>query len=104
VWRGLLSGRWDVVDHFDADGRRFIIGRRCPSAQAAPVARLSDRERAACSAAAFGQSNKVIAAEMGIALSTAGMLLLRATRKLRRIVGGSYLSRPGEAIATSVIV
>jgi DNA-binding CsgD family transcriptional regulator len=83
VWRGLLSGRWDVVDHFDADGRRFIIGRRCPSAQATPVASLTDRERTACSAAAFGQSNKVIAAEMGIAVSTAGMLLLRATRKLR---------------------
>jgi DNA-binding CsgD family transcriptional regulator len=84
VWRGLLSGRWALVDHFDAGGRRFIIarGRVAPAARV-PPARLTDRERDACARAAAGCANKVIAAELGVAVSTVGMLLLRAARKLR---------------------
>jgi len=84
VWQGLLSGRWTLIDHFDAGGRRFVIARGTPaSAARRPVGRLTDRERDACARAAAGCANKVIAAELGVAVSTVGMLLLRATRKLR---------------------
>jgi DNA-binding CsgD family transcriptional regulator len=84
IWRGLLAGWWGVVEHFDAHGRRFIIARRrLPRASRPSLGRLSDRERAACAQAALGHSNKVIACELGVAVSTAGMLLLRAMRKLR---------------------
>ena len=84
VWRGLLSGRWTLVDHFDAGGRRFIIARgKAVAAARLPPARLTDRERDACARAAAGCANKVIAADLGVAISTVGMLLLRATRKLR---------------------
>jgi DNA-binding CsgD family transcriptional regulator len=83
IWRGLLSGRWRLVDHFDAGGRRFIIARGGPGVAAArPVAQLSRRERAACARAAEGLANKVIAAELGVTVSTVGNLLLRATHKL----------------------
>jgi DNA-binding CsgD family transcriptional regulator len=83
VWRGLLCGRWRLVDHFDTGGRRFIIARGTPGEARQPLARLSGRERDACARAAKGCANKEIAAELGIAVSTVGMLLLRATRKLR---------------------
>jgi DNA-binding CsgD family transcriptional regulator len=83
LWRGLVNGRWSVIDHFDAGGRRFVIARRGQAPPgAAQLARLSVRERAACAGAALGRANKVIAAELGIAVSTVGMLLLRAGRKL----------------------
>jgi len=83
IWSGLLSGRWRLVDHFDAAGRRFVIavGRPRPVSPR-PLAHLSGRERVACASAAEGWANKVIAAEMGVAVSTVSTLLLRATRKL----------------------
>jgi DNA-binding CsgD family transcriptional regulator len=83
IWLGLLSGRWRLVDHFDVGGWRFVIARGRPRpASPRPVAHLTDRERVACANAAEGRANKVIAADMGVAVSTVGMLLLRATRKL----------------------
>ncbi len=83
VWRGLLSGRWSLVDHFDSGGRRFIIARgKAAAATRIPPVRLTGRERDACARAATGCANKVIAADLGVAVSTVGMLLLRATRKL----------------------
>ena len=55
VWRGLLSGRWTLVDHFDAGGRRFVIARGKPSGTVRPPrARLTERERDACARAASG--------------------------------------------------
>jgi DNA-binding CsgD family transcriptional regulator len=85
VWRGLLSGRWKLIDHFDAGGRRFVIARGKPPAapDRRPAARLTERERDVCARAAAGFANKVIAADLGVAVSTVGSLLLRATRKLR---------------------
>ncbi len=83
IWRGLLSGRWRLVDHFDAGGRRFVIARGGPGAgPTPPLVHLSGRERAACARAAEGLANKVIAAELGVTVSTVGNLLLRATNKL----------------------
>jgi DNA-binding CsgD family transcriptional regulator len=84
LWHGLLSGRWALVDHFDAGGRRFIVARaKQPPSARPPVARLTGRERDACLCAAAGWANKVIAAELGVAVSTVASLLQRATRKLR---------------------
>jgi len=46
------------------------------------VAPLSRREREAVSRAALGETNKVIAFELGVSASTVGVLLHRAARKL----------------------
>jgi DNA-binding CsgD family transcriptional regulator len=83
IWWGLVSGRWRLVDQFDAAGRRFVIARGRPRpASTRALAHLTGRERQACASAAEGRANKVIAAELGVAVSTVGTLLLRATRKL----------------------
>jgi DNA-binding CsgD family transcriptional regulator len=83
IWWGLLCGRWRLVDHFDAAGRRFVIARGNPHlAWPKPAAHLSRRERAACARAAEGRANKVIAAELGVTVSTVGNLLRRARHKL----------------------
>jgi DNA-binding CsgD family transcriptional regulator len=83
IWWGLLSGRWRLVDQFDAAGRRFVIARGRPRpASTQALTHLTEREREACASAAEGRANKVIAAELGVAVSTVGTLLLRATRKL----------------------
>jgi DNA-binding CsgD family transcriptional regulator len=83
IWWGLLSGRWRLVDHFDVAGRRFVIARGNPrAASPSSLAHLSGRERAACARAAQGRANKVIAAELGVTVSTVGNLLWRARHKL----------------------
>jgi DNA-binding CsgD family transcriptional regulator len=76
-WRALSAGRWSVVEHFDRDGRRYLVAFR---AEGAPM--LSPRERAVAALAAAGCSNKAIGYELGIATSTVGGHLASAMRKL----------------------
>jgi DNA-binding CsgD family transcriptional regulator len=81
AWRSLVGGRWTLVDHFETDGRRYLLAEPnepIPSAQEA----LSQRERQAAVAAALGHSDKLIAYELGIAPSTVARLLSRARTKL----------------------
>jgi DNA-binding NarL/FixJ family response regulator len=81
TWRGLVAGRWSLVDRFEADGRRFIIAH--PNAPDAPDPRaLTPRERQVAGYVALGQSNKLIAYELGISPSTVGVLVGRAAKKL----------------------
>jgi DNA-binding CsgD family transcriptional regulator len=80
-WRTLLDARWSLVDHFEHDGRHYLLAER-GDANALPVALLTPRERQVVALAALGWANKVIAYELGIAVSTAGVLLGRAAHKL----------------------
>jgi len=80
-WRAMVSGRWTLVEEFQADGKRYLLARRNEIAVRGFEA-LADRERQALGYAALGHSNKMIAYEMGIAPSTVGVLLHRAARKL----------------------
>ncbi|MFO0661648.1 MAG: LuxR C-terminal-related transcriptional regulator [Polyangiaceae bacterium] len=69
LWRALYDETWSVFDHFDADGRRYLIARRNkPEAQA--HATLSEREQQVAAFLALGHSNKAIAYELGAATST----------------------------------
>lgn len=79
-WRALVAGRWSLVDVFDHDGRRFVVARRNDLAASSPV--LSDRERQIAAYLATGQSNKVIAYQMGVSLSTVATHARRIARKL----------------------
>ncbi|HEX4446126.1 MAG TPA: LuxR C-terminal-related transcriptional regulator, partial [Polyangiaceae bacterium] len=81
VWRGLIAGRWSLVDHYDSDGRRYIVAHRNDPATPDPRA-LTERERQVVAYAALGQSNKLIAYELGLSPSTVGVLLARARAKL----------------------
>jgi DNA-binding CsgD family transcriptional regulator len=83
LWRTLVSGRWSLIDHFDHDGRRYVVAHRNQMLDArVTLAALSDRERQAAMLAALGHGNKLIAYELGVSLSAVASYLSRASTKL----------------------
>lgn len=81
AWRALVAGRWSLIDHFDRDGRRFLIARRNDPEGRVPD-RLTLREWQVAGFACLGHSNKLIAYELGLAPTTIATLLRRAAAKL----------------------
>ncbi|MCC7540911.1 MAG: hypothetical protein IT379_32130 [Deltaproteobacteria bacterium] len=81
VWTALVQGTWSVVEHFEGDGRRFLVARRNPVHASEPAV-LSERERQVVCLAVLGHSQKLVAYELGLAASTVGTLERRAMRKL----------------------
>jgi DNA-binding CsgD family transcriptional regulator len=81
AWKALVSGRWTLLDHFDHDGKRYIVAVR-NDPQVPTVGELSPREAQVVAYAAQGHSNKPIAYELGIAPSTVAMHLSTAGAKL----------------------
>lgn len=82
LWKGLVSGRWTLLDHFETDGKRYLVARR-NELRLTGLGALTERERQAVAYAALGHTNKLIAYEMGLSPSTVGVLLHRAAKKLR---------------------
>jgi len=81
AWKALVSGRWTLLDHFDHDGKRYIVAVR-NDPQVPAFAELSPREAQVVAYAAQGHANKLIAYELGIAPSTVAMHLSTAGGKL----------------------
>jgi DNA-binding CsgD family transcriptional regulator len=81
IWRGLVAGRWTLVDTHESDGRRFIVAHKNDPDAPDPRA-LTLRERQVVGFVALGLSNKAIAYELGISASTVAVLLARAAKKL----------------------
>jgi len=81
LWTTLTGARWTLVDHFERDGRRYILAQENESS-APPHAALSPRERQVLANAVLGRSNKEIAYALGIEHSTVRVLLTRASKKL----------------------
>jgi DNA-binding CsgD family transcriptional regulator len=81
LWRGLTAGRWSLVDHFDSDGRRFVVARRNEPNLPDPRA-LTLRQRQVTALAATGQTNKLIAYALGITDAAVSSHLREALRKL----------------------
>lgn len=81
AWRGLVTGRWSLVDRFDSDGRRFLVARKNEPEVTSPR-RLSPRGRQVLAYAALGHSNKQIAYTLGLAPSTVSGHLRGALRQL----------------------
>jgi DNA-binding NarL/FixJ family response regulator len=81
LWRGLVQGRWSLIEEVDADGKRFILAQP-NEAQGPASAQLTPREHQVVSYAALGHSNKLIAYELGLAESTVAMRISRAAKKL----------------------
>lgn len=80
-WRSLVDGRWTLVDHFDADGRRYVLA--IDNRPEPPSPRLwSKREREVVLQAVSGHDNKTIAANLGVAHSTVRVLVQRAATKI----------------------
>ena len=95
VWRGLVAGLWSLVDHFDTDGRRYLVAHRNDATTIDPRA-LTERERQVVAYADLGQSNKLIAYQLGLSASTVGVHLGRAREKLRGLSGERAKGGRGE--------
>lgn len=78
LWQGLIDGQYALVETFERDGRRLILGVRCRS----PRPRLTPRERAVIEAAARGLNNDLIGAELGMTRGTVATHLSKGLRKL----------------------
>ncbi|MCC6903215.1 MAG: hypothetical protein IT377_29860 [Polyangiaceae bacterium] len=81
AWTALVSGRWTLVDHFDTDGRRFLLAHKNPPALAEPLA-LDPRERMVASAIALGHPQKLVGYALGLPRPTVARLLRSALDKL----------------------
>ena len=78
LWRLFETGRWSVVDGVDRDGVRYLLACESDSEDRA----LTLRERQVVKQASLGDSNKVIAYDLGVATSTISTHLARAAAKL----------------------
>jgi DNA-binding CsgD family transcriptional regulator len=81
LWEALVAGRWFLVDHFDVDGRRFLVAHR-NEPTAGESRGLSSRERQVAEQVGRGHTPKEIAYALGLASSTVGNALARARSKL----------------------
>lgn len=81
LWRGLVHGRWSLVETFDSDGRRFFAAQRNDPARGSDR-RLSHRERQSLALAGLGWSNAEISYALGLSENTVGVYLTKALRKL----------------------
>lgn len=81
LWKGLVKGRWSLVDRFESDGRRYVVAHRNDPRFDDPR-KLTARERQCARLAAQGHTNAEIAYALGLEESTAGSHVVSATRKL----------------------
>ena len=81
LWRGLVAGRWSLVEHFERDGRRYYLAHK-NDPELAPDRGLTLREKQVLGYAELGYSNKLIAYSLGLSASTVGTLLTKARRKV----------------------
>jgi DNA-binding NarL/FixJ family response regulator len=81
LWRGLVAGRWSLVEHFERDGRRYFLAHK-NDPELAPDRRLSPREAQVLAYAELGYSNKLIAYSLGLSSSTVATVLGKARRKV----------------------
>lgn len=108
LWKGLVSGRWSLVDHFDSDGRRYILARE-NAPNPAGAENLTARQRAAVTLRARGHSLKHIGYELGLSVPTISVELREAMRvlgvrsalELGALFARSIDPRPVTADATS---
>ncbi len=80
AWVCLASGRWTVIDRFDSDGRRFVIAVENTPTATRPT--IPPREAHVLDLLGLGRSNKEIAFELGVSVSTVGTYVQRLARRL----------------------
>jgi DNA-binding CsgD family transcriptional regulator len=81
LWKALVRGRWSTVDWFDSDGRRYVLG--LPNAPDVSDPRgLTERESQVVALVLFGQTNKLIAYNLGLSTGRISTLLRSAMRKI----------------------
>jgi hypothetical protein len=81
LWRGLVSGRWSLVEHFERGGRRYFLAHK-NDPELRPDRGLTERERQVVAYEELGYANKHIAYCLGLSTTTISSLLTRAKKKL----------------------
>lgn len=81
LWKGLVAGRWTLVERFDADGRRHFVARRNDPRFGLDT-RLTTREATIASLTAMGHSQKLIAYTLGLSPPMVSAHLKSALLKL----------------------
>lgn len=81
AWTALVDGRWTILDHFDTDGRRYLVARHNEPVATTPK-ELSQRERQVVGLAAQGHANKLIGYELGLSEGTVKAHLRRGLARL----------------------
>lgn len=81
IWKGLVEGRWSMVDWFDNDGRRYVLAHPNPPRLNDPRG-LTERETQVCTYASLGESNKLISYRLGISQSKVSTTIRSVMRKL----------------------
>jgi DNA-binding CsgD family transcriptional regulator len=98
LWKGLVSGRWSLVEHFDNDGKRLVVAKR-NTLGLRPWHTLNERELQAVAFVAQGQTLKMIAYQLGVSTATVAFDLARAQSKLelgsRLELAAAYRARYG---------
>ena len=81
AWRGLVDGRWSLVEHFDSDGRRFLVARKNDPDTLGPSA-VSLRERQVLLRRARGLPLKLISYDLGLSIGAVSKTLRSGMSKL----------------------
>jgi DNA-binding CsgD family transcriptional regulator len=81
IWQGLVAGRWSLVDHFDTDGKRFLLAMK-NTPKVDRRADLTPRERRVSALVAMGHRDKEIAYILGLSTPSVTSALHRARKKL----------------------
>lgn len=82
LWRGLVAGRWSLVDHWENDGRRYVAayanrpGLRDPRA-------LTATEQSVLRYVALGARNKEASYALGLSEKTVSWCVTQILKKLR---------------------
>jgi DNA-binding CsgD family transcriptional regulator len=81
MWKGLVEGRWTLVERNDSDGRRFVVAHPNDPRFDQPQA-LTQRERQVVAYAAQGDSTERISYSLGFDQQSVETLLASAMEKL----------------------
>ncbi|MGB5702661.1 MAG: helix-turn-helix transcriptional regulator [Polyangiales bacterium] len=81
LWKGLVLGKWTLVDWFDSDGRRFVLAKQNAPRIKDPRG-LTEREAQVATYAALGETSKIIGYRLGLSASYVSRLLQTSMRKL----------------------
>jgi len=81
LWRGLVDGRWSLVDRWESDGKRYVAVHANPPSGKDPRA-LTEREAAVLSYAVRSASDKQIAFALGLPAGTVATIVRRVIHKL----------------------
>jgi DNA-binding CsgD family transcriptional regulator len=107
LWKGLPSARWTLIDHYERDGRRYLLAIR-NDAPVTQLRELSAREQQVIALVARGRTNKLTAYELGLSEAAVSVALHSGMFKLgvrtRAELPGLLDASSGDADAPSAVL